>query len=194
MTEMMSLRKRGAHFSLAGRLAGERRKRDELVHDHVSVSLEALEAAAREEERLPTDERPEALVHLRRNDEVHLAELVLKEHEDDAVRRRRALSCDDEAGDRDPAPVLEVVEIGARRYLGGQVRAEEIERVDADRHARRPVVRQHPLPRRLLGKLRYLRGRLERKRQLSIRSVSTSANGPRRQTQTPKKLPPRPAE
>src|SRR6185312_12284169 len=108
MAEVVSLRKRRAHLRLARSLAGQRREGDELVHDHVPVPLEALEAAACEEKRLAADERTKTLVHLRRDDEVHLAELVLEEHEDDAVRGRRALPRDDEARHRDPTPVLQV--------------------------------------------------------------------------------------
>ena len=77
MAEVVSFRKSGPHLGLAGGLARERRERDDLVHDHVSVSLETLEATACEEERLTADERTEALVHLRRDDEVLLPILVL---------------------------------------------------------------------------------------------------------------------
>src|SRR4051812_1234574 len=114
VAEVMGLRKRRAHLRLAGGLPGERGKRDELVHDHVAIALEALEAAAREKERLAANERPEPLVGLGRDDQVHLAVFVLEQHEDDAVRRRRPLARDDHAGHRDPAPVLDVVEVGAR--------------------------------------------------------------------------------
>ena len=47
VAEVVSLRKRGADFRYAGRLARERGERDELVHDYVPVALEALEPAAR---------------------------------------------------------------------------------------------------------------------------------------------------
>src|SRR5213592_2347797 len=87
MAEVVGLGERGAHLSLACCVARERCEGDDLVDDHVPVLLEALEAAAREEERLAADEHAEALVDLRRDDEVHLTVLVLEEHEDDTVRR-----------------------------------------------------------------------------------------------------------
>src|SRR6188472_2221009 len=109
MTKVMSLGKSGAHLGFAGGLAGERGEGDELVHDQVSVPLEALETAASEEEWFAANERPVPLVHLRRDDEVHLPVLVLEEHEDDAVRGGRALAGDDESRDRDPASVFEML-------------------------------------------------------------------------------------
>src|SRR4029079_1114793 len=129
MTKVMSFRKSGAHLGFAGGLAGERGEGDELVHDQVPVPLEALETAASEEEWFAANERPVPLVHLRRDDEVHLPVLVLEEHEDDAVRGVRALAGDDKPRDCNAAPVLEVLEVGARRHLGGQVWAQELERV-----------------------------------------------------------------
>ena len=56
----------------------------------------------------------------------------------------------------------------AREHALGQVRAQELERVDADREARAPVVGEHALPRRLLGQLRRLGCRVERQRQLLL--------------------------
>ena len=46
-------------------------------------------AGADEQKRLAAHDRAVPLVHLRQDDEVHLRELVLEEHEDDAVRGRR---------------------------------------------------------------------------------------------------------
>ena len=63
----------------------------------------ALEAAAREEQRLAADDRAVALVDRRRDDQVHLAVLVLEQHEDDALRGRRALARDRHARRRRPA-------------------------------------------------------------------------------------------
>ena len=60
----------------------------------------ALEATTGEEQRLAADDRAEAVVDLRRDDQVHLAELVLEQHEDDAVRRRRPLPRDGHPGER----------------------------------------------------------------------------------------------
>ena len=94
-------------------------------------SPHALEAAAGEEQRLAADDRAVPLVDLRRDDQVHLAVLVLEQHEDDPVRGRRA------AGARPPCPATATcrpcalrVELRARERPGGQVRAEQ-RRADA---------------------------------------------------------------
>ncbi len=108
----------------------------------------------------------ELLVHGRRDDQVHLAELVLEQHEDDAFCGRRPLAGDDHSGHRHLRPVECQRHVMAREDIGRKVRAQELQRVDADRDARRPVVGEHPLP---VGRLREHGGldrRIERQRQL----------------------------
>ena len=73
----------------------------QLAHEHVAVAVGVLEAAAREQQRLAANDGAVAVVHLRRDDQVDLRELVLEQHEDDAVRRRRPLPRDDHARDGD---------------------------------------------------------------------------------------------
>ena len=64
---------------------------------------DAFELAAGEQEWLAADEWPVPLVHRRRDDQVHLAGLVLEEHEDDPVGGRRPLAGDRHARHRDLA-------------------------------------------------------------------------------------------
>ena len=94
MTEVVGGREVAHHFTAFGQLACERPERLEAVDDHVLVAAVALEAAAREHERLAADDRSVPLVDGRRDDQVHVAELVLEQHEDDAVRGRRPLARD----------------------------------------------------------------------------------------------------
>ena len=61
---------------------------------------------SREDQRLAAHDRAVALVDLRRDDQVHLAELVLEQHEDDPLRGRRALARDRHAGDRHARAML----------------------------------------------------------------------------------------
>ena len=87
----------------------------DLADEDVAVAVEALVAAAREQQRLAAHDGAEALVHLRRQDQVHLRVLVLEQHEDDAVRRRGPLPRDDHAGDGDARAVRLVEQLDARQ-------------------------------------------------------------------------------
>ena len=82
--------------SATARASGPRRL--ELRDDDVAVLADPLVAAADEEQGLAAHDRAVALVDVRRDDQVDLAELVLEQHEDDALRGRRPL-----ARDRQPA-------------------------------------------------------------------------------------------
>src|SRR5204863_8490526 len=66
--------------------------------------------------------------------------------------------------------------------------------MDADREARRAVVGEHALPGSLLGQVGNLRGRLEGKRQLPLRSLCADARRARSEAEPPEQLPARPAE
>ncbi len=112
---------------------------------------------AREDQRLAADDRAVALVDRRRDDQVHLAELVLEQHEDDAVRGRRPLAGDGHPGDGHLSPVRMSGTARGSRGRRGQVRAQELHRMDADREARRAVVGEHPLPVGLLAAARASR-------------------------------------
>jgi hypothetical protein len=182
------------HLGIVGRPAGQRGERDELRDEHVAVSLDALEAPPGEQQRLPADECPVPVVYGRRDDQVYLPVLVLDQHEDDAAGRRRALSRDREAGHRHPGPVGRAFQVGAREHLAGQVRPEELERVEADREAREAVVGEHPLPGRLLGQVGHLARRLEREGELPALSPVPGADRARREPEAPEELPARPAE
>src|SRR6266498_4143296 len=182
------------HFGFVGGLSGERAQGGELLHDDVPVALVAFEAAAGEQERLPPDEGPVALVHGGRHDEVHLGVLVLEEHEDDAVRSRGALARDDEAGNGHRAPVLQMLEVEARQDLGGEMRPEELERMHTHREARRAIVGQHPLPRGLLGEVGDLRRGLERESQLPLRAAGSHTRRTWSQPEPPEELSPWPSK
>ncbi len=108
------------------------------------------------------------VVDLRRDDQVHLPELVLEQHEDDSLGGRRALARDRHAGDRDARPVLLLAEHARRERPVGKVRSEQLERMDADRDARQPVVGEHPLPRGLPRELGRADRRVERERELVL--------------------------
>ena len=75
------------------------------------------------------------------------------------------------------------------------MRAQEVERVDARREARRAVVGKHPLPRCLRRELRRLDRRVERKRELALLSARAGdALRARHETELPKQVAPRRAE
>jgi hypothetical protein len=106
------------------------------------------------------------LVDVRRHDQVHLSVLVLEQHEDDSLRRRRALARDRHPRDGNCAAVRGLLELGTRERADGKMRAQERERVRPDGERRMPVVGEHPLPARQVAKLRGRGRRLERERQL----------------------------
>jgi hypothetical protein len=91
VAEVVGSRKRAEDVGVLGTAPGELTERVEFSHDDISVSSKSLEPPPRQKQRLSPDERAEALVHLRRHDQVDLAELVLQEHEDDSPGGRRAL-------------------------------------------------------------------------------------------------------
>src|SRR5438876_1822863 len=66
------------------------------------------------------------------------------------------------------------------------MRTHQLERVDTDREGRRAVVGEHPLPHRVVGQVRRLDGRLERKRQLLLLSARS---GHARRTRDEPELP-----
>src|SRR4051812_19630014 len=146
MPEMMRSRERSVHICTVGQLAGEWAERDELAHEDVAVPVGMLVPPPREDERLAANDGSGPVVHLRRHDQVHLRVLVYEQHEDDAVRRRRPLPCDDHAGDGDVRTVVPLFQLDGRQRPDRQVRTEELERVHADRDRRRPVVGEHLLP------------------------------------------------
>ena len=90
VSEVVRARKRVADVELCD-AAGERAEGLDPVHEHVHVPVAPFEAALREQQRLGANERAVALIHRRRDDQVHLPVLVLQQHEDDTLRRRRAL-------------------------------------------------------------------------------------------------------
>src|SRR5712692_723550 len=112
--------------------AGERAERLDARDEHVLVAVYPLEAAARKDKWLAADDRAMSLVDRRPDDQVHLAVLVLEQHEDDAVGGRGPLPRDRQARDRDLRAVREAGELGARDHAA-QVWAQELHWVDADR-------------------------------------------------------------
>src|ERR671937_154272 len=140
----MRPRHRCVDVGLAGDAAGERPERLELRDEDVPVALDALVATAGEEQRLAAHDRAEALVDRRRDDQVHLAELVLDEHEDDALRRRRPLARDREAGHADAAAVRELEELAARERARRQVRAGKLVERGTSPSFQRSVLRGEP--------------------------------------------------
>ena len=129
----------------------------------VLVPLDPLEDAAREDQRLSADDRPVPLVDLRRDDQVHLAELVLEQHEDDAVRGRRPLAGHGHPGHGHAGPVRCLAQVMAGKDTWREVRAQELHRMHADGEARLAVVGEHLLPLRRLREARASRrsGRAE---------------------------------
>ena len=105
MPEVVRCGEGGADLGVVRRLPGERAQALELVDQDVLVAADPLEAAAGKEKRLAADDRSVCLVDGRRDDQVHLAVLVLEEHEHDAVGSRWALAGDRHAGDLDPGAV-----------------------------------------------------------------------------------------
>ena len=110
-------------------------------------SPDPLEAAADEQQRLAADDRAMALVDLGRDDQVHLAELVLEQHEDDSVRGRRALARDRHAGEGDTAAVRRLVQLVAREHPGGRCGRSSVSGCTSTETLVARVVGEHPLPR-----------------------------------------------
>src|SRR5262245_5332886 len=91
VTEVVGGRERRADGDFLRDLSRERAECLERMDEHVLVSLDPLEPALRQDQRLAADDRPVAVVDGRRDDQVHRAELVFDEHEDDAVGGCRTL-------------------------------------------------------------------------------------------------------
>ena len=121
--------------------------------EDVPVLPHPLVAAVREEQRLVADDRPMLLVHVLRDDQVHLAVLVLEQHEHDPVRRGRPLPRDREARVGHGRSVRRTVQLVTRERPRGQVRPQQQQRMDADRQPREAVVGRHPLPAREIPQL-----------------------------------------
>src|SRR3954465_2318541 len=85
------------------------------LHDDVRDPVALLELPLRSDDRLRPDGQPVPFVHRRRHDEIYGPELVLEQHERDAVRRRRPLPRDDEPGQPHPRPRSDPLEIDTRR-------------------------------------------------------------------------------
>src|SRR5207245_157124 len=75
--EVMRAGKRAVDVILVRDPARKRAERLELANEDVLVPVDLLEAAASQDQRLAADERSVAVVHLRRDDQVHLTEFVL---------------------------------------------------------------------------------------------------------------------
>src|SRR5215211_3205306 len=112
--EMVRARERGDDLGRLRDAPSQRREAFELADEDVSVPLDTLVAAADEHDRLAADDPAVALVDVLRNDQVHLAVLVLEQHEDDPLGRRRALPRNRHAGERDVRAVPRLVELRAR--------------------------------------------------------------------------------
>src|SRR2546423_14629493 len=87
MAEVVGCRKGAKDVRLVGAAPREWAEGLELADDDVAVPAEALELAAREEQRLRTHQRTESLVHHRRDDQGHPAAPLPEGHEDDPLRR-----------------------------------------------------------------------------------------------------------
>src|SRR6266542_6217619 len=195
MAEVVGAGKAGAHLGLLRDLTRERPQGLEPADEHVLVPLHALEAAVREDQRLAADDPAMALVDARRDDQVDRAELVLDQHEDDAVRRRRPLARDRHPGDRDARAVGGAGQLLRREHALGEVRAEQLQRMYADREVRRPVVGEHLLPDRRLGEIGCRRSRVEWERELALLPTGAGdAARARDETELPKELAPWQAE
>ncbi len=83
------------------------------IGDDVDHLLVTLEPAADERERRRSHGQAAALVDRRRHDHVHHPELVLEQHEDDALGRRWALASDDQTGHPHLGPISEHGELVA---------------------------------------------------------------------------------
>ena len=97
-----------------------------------------------------------------RDDQVDGPELVLDQHEDDAVCRRGALSRHRHPRDCYLRTVAGRLEVTRREHARRQVGAQQLHRVHAHREARRTVVGEHALPHARLGELRRRRSRFQR--------------------------------
>src|SRR5205085_6695143 len=107
-----------------------------------------------------------------------------------AVRGRRPLTSDGESRDGDGAAVLLPSELPARQCSPRQPWPQQRERMGPDGEACRPVIRQHPLPLRLLGQLRRGRGRVERQRELPLLSAGArDRRRPEREAELPEQPP-----
>src|SRR5207244_2199655 len=140
VAEMMCAWHRGGRVVAFGHPAGERGQTLEGGDEDVAVLADVFEAAAREQERLAAHDCPVALVDVWRDDQVHLPEVVLEQHEDDAVRRRGTLSRDREARVGNVAPVGSDEQLAAGQRSRRKVRPQDRQGVDADREGRLPVV------------------------------------------------------
>ncbi len=99
-----------------------------------------------------------------------------------ALRGGRALAGDRETGVGHLGAVRGVVQLRARQRSRRQVRAQERERVDADREPGLAVVGEHPLPAGEIAQLRGRRGGIERERELlrlAARALAPRAAGRR---------------
>src|SRR5260370_771706 len=123
MPEVVGAREGGVDVGAVGQRARERGERDELADEDVPVAVRVLVAATDEQERLAAHHRAEPLVYLRQDDEVHLRELVLEEHEDDAVRGRRPLPRHDEPCKLHARAMRPLSHLRARQPPSLQVRA-----------------------------------------------------------------------
>src|SRR5215204_4947927 len=130
MTEVVGARETGAHLGLLGDLPRERTERLEGTDEDVLVALDPLEAPAREHERLAAHDRAMLVVDRGWNDEVDRSELVLDQHEDDAVRCRRTLPGDRHAGDRNLCAVRSRLELTRREDAAWKMGAQQLQRMD----------------------------------------------------------------
>src|SRR2546427_6881026 len=111
MTEMVGAGQAGAHLDLLGDLPSERAEGLERVDEHVLVALDPLEAATRENERLAAHDRTMLVVDGGWHDQVHRAELVFDQHEDDTVRGRRPLPRDGHPSNRHLRTIRRLFEV-----------------------------------------------------------------------------------
>ena len=135
MAEVVRGRQGAVDVGLVGAAAGERAERLELATRTFPLRP-SRSKRPRASSSGSARTSAEALVDRRRDDQVDLAVLVLEQHEDDAVRGRRALPRDGHARDRDLRAVRAARQLARSRAIAGrQVRAQQLERVDADREA-----------------------------------------------------------
>ena len=80
MPEVVGARESRDHVGGRGDPPDERREALELADEDVPVPLDALVAAADEDDRLGADDPAVALLDVIRDDEIHLAVLVLEQH------------------------------------------------------------------------------------------------------------------
>jgi hypothetical protein len=102
------------------------------VDENVLVALDALEPSAGEDERLAAHDCAVPVVHMRWDDEVHLPELVLEQHEDDPFRGRRTLTRDSHPGDAHSRAMRLISERARRQSALRQMLAQELERMLID--------------------------------------------------------------